>query len=156
MIGGGATRLALGLGGLILAGLPSSPAAAFGPHGHFGFHGGFVGVGFGFGCCYGPFGWSGYPYAGYPYPAYYGYPATYYAPITYSSAAFAPVTYTSAVAPIAASTGANIAAPAASAPAAVASDCREYQSRVLIGGRPQIAYGYACRQSDGSWRVAPR
>ena len=144
--GGGAARLALGLGGLILAGLPSSPATAFGPHGrfgHFGFHGGFVGVGFGFGCCYG--GFYGYPY----YPTTYGYPATYYAPVTYSAAAFAPVTYTSAVAPVA-------VAPPAPVASAAASDCREYQSRVLIGGRPQTAYGYACRQSDGSWRVAPR
>jgi surface antigen len=49
-----------------------------------------------------------------------------------------------------------MAPPAASAPATLASDCREYQSRVLIGGRPQTAYGFACRQSDGSWRVMPR
>ena len=147
MIGGGVTRLALGLGGLLLAGLPTSEAAAFGHHGHLGFHGGFVGVGFGFGCCYGAFGYSGYPYLGYPYPAYYGYPA-HYAPVAYSSAAFAPVTYTSAVAPI--------APPAASASPGNAGECREYQTRVQIDGRAQTANGFGCRQADGSWRVMGR
>ena len=32
--------------------------------------------------------------------------------------------------------------------------CREYQQTVTIGGRSQQAYGTACRQADGSWRVA--
>jgi surface antigen len=33
--------------------------------------------------------------------------------------------------------------------------CREYTTTVLIGGKPQQAYGTACRQPDGSWeRVA--
>lgn len=31
--------------------------------------------------------------------------------------------------------------------------CREYQQTVTIGGQKQQAYGTACRQSDGSWRV---
>jgi len=31
--------------------------------------------------------------------------------------------------------------------------CREYQHTVFIGGREQQAYGHACRQPDGSWRV---
>ena len=31
--------------------------------------------------------------------------------------------------------------------------CREYQQVVVIDGREQRAYGTACRQSDGSWRV---
>ncbi len=31
--------------------------------------------------------------------------------------------------------------------------CREYQTTVTIGGRPQQAYGTACRQPDGSWKV---
>jgi len=31
--------------------------------------------------------------------------------------------------------------------------CREYQQTVVIGGREQQAYGTACRQPDGSWRV---
>jgi len=29
--------------------------------------------------------------------------------------------------------------------------CREYQTRVIIGGRSQQAYGTACRQPDGTW-----
>lgn len=31
--------------------------------------------------------------------------------------------------------------------------CREYQTVVTIGGRAEQAYGYACRQPDGSWQV---
>jgi len=29
--------------------------------------------------------------------------------------------------------------------------CREYQTRVIIGGHSQEAYGTACRQPDGTW-----
>lgn len=47
--------------------------------------------------------------------------------------------------------------PVAYAPAPVAAatqgECREYQSTVVIAGRPQPAYGTACRQQDGSWRI---
>mgnify|MGYP001175074940 CR=1 FL=1 len=32
--------------------------------------------------------------------------------------------------------------------------CREYQQTVYVGGRSQEAYGTACRQPDGSWRVS--
>jgi surface antigen len=31
--------------------------------------------------------------------------------------------------------------------------CREYQQMVVIGGREQEAYGTACRQPDGSWKI---
>ena len=31
--------------------------------------------------------------------------------------------------------------------------CREYQQTVTIGGETQQAYGTACRQPDGSWRI---
>jgi surface antigen len=31
--------------------------------------------------------------------------------------------------------------------------CREYQQTVVIGGRSQSAFGTACRQSDGSWKL---
>jgi len=31
--------------------------------------------------------------------------------------------------------------------------CREYQSSVVIDGRKQTAYGTACRQPDGSWKI---
>ena len=31
--------------------------------------------------------------------------------------------------------------------------CREYQQTVTIGGETQQAYGTACRQEDGSWRI---
>ena len=31
--------------------------------------------------------------------------------------------------------------------------CREYEQVVTVGGQEQKAYGTACRQADGSWRV---
>lgn len=31
--------------------------------------------------------------------------------------------------------------------------CREYTTRVQVGGRTQQGYGTACRQPDGSWRM---
>lgn len=31
--------------------------------------------------------------------------------------------------------------------------CREFQQTVMIAGQQQVAYGTACRQPDGSWRV---
>jgi len=33
-----------------------------------------------------------------------------------------------------------------------APECREFERTVEIGGKPQKAYGTACRQPDGSWR----
>lgn len=31
--------------------------------------------------------------------------------------------------------------------------CREYQQTVTIGGNEETAYGTACRQPDGSWKI---
>lgn len=31
--------------------------------------------------------------------------------------------------------------------------CREYQQTVTIGGKTETAYGTACRQPDGSWKI---
>ena len=31
--------------------------------------------------------------------------------------------------------------------------CREYQQTIVIGGKEQKAYGTACRQPDGSWKI---
>jgi surface antigen len=31
--------------------------------------------------------------------------------------------------------------------------CREYQQTVIIEGRKEQAYGRACRQPDGSWKI---
>lgn len=33
--------------------------------------------------------------------------------------------------------------------------CREYQTEVAVGGEKQKAYGTACRQPDGQWKVTP-
>jgi surface antigen len=31
--------------------------------------------------------------------------------------------------------------------------CREFYQTVSIGGRTEDAYGIACRQADGTWRI---
>jgi surface antigen len=31
--------------------------------------------------------------------------------------------------------------------------CREFQQKVMIGGKEESAYGVACRQPDGSWQI---
>jgi len=31
--------------------------------------------------------------------------------------------------------------------------CREFQTQIVVGGQTQQAYGTACRQPDGSWRI---
>ncbi|MEA2778548.1 MAG: hypothetical protein QOK29_92 [Rhodospirillaceae bacterium] len=33
--------------------------------------------------------------------------------------------------------------------------CREYQTNTIIDGKPQRAYGTACLQPDGTWRIGP-
>lgn len=37
--------------------------------------------------------------------------------------------------------------------AATGAYCREYQQSVTVGGRTQNAFGTACRQPDGSWKI---
>ncbi len=32
-------------------------------------------------------------------------------------------------------------------------DCREFRHEVVLNGRPEVVYGTACRQPDGTWRV---
>jgi len=31
--------------------------------------------------------------------------------------------------------------------------CREYQQQITVGGKTESAYGTACRQPDGTWRI---
>jgi surface antigen len=31
--------------------------------------------------------------------------------------------------------------------------CREYQQTITVGGKSEEAYGKACRQPDGSWKI---
>ena len=33
--------------------------------------------------------------------------------------------------------------------------CREFQQTIIIGGQSQQAYGTACRQPDGTWKIQP-
>ena len=32
-------------------------------------------------------------------------------------------------------------------------NCREFQQTIVVGGRTENAYGTACRQPDGSWKI---
>ena len=32
--------------------------------------------------------------------------------------------------------------------------CREFQQTITVGGKTERAFGRACRQTDGSWRIA--
>jgi len=32
-------------------------------------------------------------------------------------------------------------------------DCREYRTTVTVGGQSKDAYGTACRQGDGTWKI---
>ena len=34
--------------------------------------------------------------------------------------------------------------------------CREFQQTVTIGGEVEMAYGTACRQADGAWRIVSK
>jgi len=34
-------------------------------------------------------------------------------------------------------------------------NCREYQTTVSVGGQSKDAYGTACRQGDGTWKIDP-
>lgn len=43
-------------------------------------------------------------------------------------------------------------APESHASAPAEPQCREYQTTITIGGKPQKAYGRACRQPDGTWK----
>jgi hypothetical protein len=67
-------------------------------------------------------------------PVYYPPPVYYYPPPVYY---YPPPTYP----------------PLPSATTAPQQNCREYQTTTIIGGRPQPAYGTACLQPDGTWRV---
>ena len=42
--------------------------------------------------------------------------------------------------------------PAQTATAPTEPECREFQTTVTIGGKPEEAYGRACRQPDGTWK----
>jgi hypothetical protein len=33
--------------------------------------------------------------------------------------------------------------------------CREFQQKIMIGGKAEQAYGNACQQPDGSWQIVP-
>lgn len=34
-----------------------------------------------------------------------------------------------------------------------AGPCREYQSQIMVGGKPRQVIGTACRQADGAWKI---
>ncbi len=109
-----------------------------------------LGYGFGYGNPYRHYRHRGYRYPygyrygyghSYGYPSYrlgYTYVRPYYADQEYARSRSAPPP----------------AAPAAAArPPYDTSFCREYTRQIVIDGEEQTAYGTACRQSDGTWRI---
>lgn len=51
-------------------------------------------------------------------------------------------------------TGADVSAtPTRTYQSASGSNCREYQTTVTVSGKQEKAYGNACRQPDGTWKV---
>lgn len=106
--------------------LPPSAYAGGGHHGlGHGFHHGH-GLHFGFGFAFSP----------YPYP--YGYP--YYAPVYEVRPQQSPpiVVYRKRAQII---------------PRAKSEYCREYMKKIVVDGKEARAYGTACLQDDGSWRI---
>lgn len=51
-------------------------------------------------------------------------------------------------------TGADVSAmPTRTYQSASGENCREYQTTVMVNGKQERAYGTACRQPNGSWKV---
>lgn len=51
-------------------------------------------------------------------------------------------------------TGADVTAtPTRTFRSASGENCREYQTTVTVSGKKEQAYGTACRQPDGSWKI---
>jgi surface antigen len=51
-------------------------------------------------------------------------------------------------------TGADVTAtPTRTFRSASGENCREYQSTVTVSGKQEKAYGTACRQPDGTWKI---
>lgn len=133
---------ALALAAAILAPNDARAGVSF----QFGYGGGYYGHGHhGYG--YPNYGYRRYGYRPYRYRRYgyqsflyrnYGYPTYEYAEPVYAppSAAAAPVQ--------------QAPAPAPREPQAY---CREYTKEIIIDGETQTAYGTACMQADGSWRL---
>jgi hypothetical protein len=145
-----ATTFALGIAVALLASIgTASPARAdrgFGFHHHpFFFHNHFFfrdRFFFGFG----PFGFPG----AYPWPAVGYYPPAYYPPPPYYAAPPYPTAATSAP-PSSYPPVADATPPQAAAPGS----CRKFQQAIKLDGRSVMAYGTACQQPDGTWRIAP-
>jgi hypothetical protein len=104
------------------------PPSAYAGGGHHGF-------GHGFHHDYGSYFGFDFRYSPYPYP--YGYP--YYAPVYVTSAQPPPtVVYRERAQIISREKVAS---------------CREYTKKIVIDGKEARAYGTACLQNDGSWRI---
>jgi len=108
--------------------LPPSAYAGGGHHGFgHGFHHGH-GLHFGFNFAFSP----------YPYPYPYGYP--YYAPVY--------VVRPQQPQPIVV-----YGQHQQNKPRAKSANCREYTKKIVVDGKEARAYGTACLQDDGSWRI---
>ncbi len=107
-----------------------------------------LGYGFGYGYGY-PYGHYRHRDYGYPYRYRHSYGYRSYRPgYTYVRPYYADQEYAPSRSP-----------PPPPAPAAAArppydtSFCREYTRQIIVDGEGQTAFGTACRQSDGTWRI---
>ena len=82
--------------------------------------------------------------------SYYASPRTYY---YYSPYQRAPVYYGVPVQP--APPAGTITAERTAPKSTRQSYCREFTKKIIIDGAEQLAYGTACRQPDGTWRIVP-
>lgn len=46
-----------------------------------------------------------------------------------------------------------VVTPTREGPTNYGSYCREFQQTIIVGGRSEQAYGTACQQPDGSWKI---
>jgi hypothetical protein len=128
--------------------------AAFGPgageaRAEVSIHLGF-GYGYGYGNPYGHYRHRGY---GYPYRYSYGYGHSYRYPRYRSGYTYVRPYYADQVGAPSRSAPPPAAPAAAARPPYDTSFCREYTRRIVIDGEEQTAYGTACRQFDGTWRI---
>jgi hypothetical protein len=152
---------------VLLAGATSTWAGGYrhhGPyygHGHHGHHG-HSSFRLGLNWAYPPPYWGGYPY----YPAWRPYYAPAYGPgggvvsIGYGSGGHhsswglgltLPLSFGPRYAPPPAPAPLPTAQPARPQPGDSCLQVREYQTEIVVGGKPVPAYGDACLQPDGSW-----
>lgn len=141
-----AVRRALALGALVVAALASGAPGEAQARAS-------VSVGIGIGPVFPAYGYPSYGYGGYYAPP----PRRHYGPppvVMYAPPPPPVVVYEPPPAVVYAPPPSIAADPAGPVyRSANGQQCREYQSTVMIGGRPQVTSGTACLMADGTWRI---